>query len=456
MDVSIAGGPFAPLEGLSGCPLVSSADDGTAAIVGLGAPPLQLVVRRGGVLGSPIALDDTAGQVPGVAVARGGWVAAAWMAYDGQVETLWLLVVAPDGRQTRTVIDRARSENLNEANVGIGPAGDAVVMWSRANRREARLRVARVPAGGAPVVSDLPGDLGDGYSEAPYAVAVAPSGETLITWASLDGVRAQTSAGGGGPVLISSSPDALYVSAAINDAGAAVVVHQTTTANEIVVVERPAGANWSAPRVVGDVAFDDRSSIVAPVNETVLTADGRSVVVWRDEPAGHLRVSAVSGRVGGSWTRRATLSSVTREAFFPTVFLDALGEPRVLWTELGLGLRGARLAPARDDVTPPQVDARLPSRVARTETGGFRVAVHVRCSEACDARLRVSLFGVVRALSAGRTATLRVRVSRATAREFRGRRLRLGLLVTDRAGNVVRSSRVVRVPATAGSTPGAA
>jgi hypothetical protein len=279
--------------------------------------------------------------------------------------------------------------------------------------------------------------------DGPSSVAVAPGGATLIAWASSDGVRVLT--GAGEPVLVSPSSDASRVTAAINDAGAALVVHQTAS-NEVVVVERAAGANWAAPRVVATYMTDRYSSTDIPANEAILTADGRAVIVWRDERSGSTRVSAVSGRVGGAWSGRATLSAVTRDSFNPAVFLDALGEPRVLWTELGLGVRGARLAAARDDVTPPQVDARLPSRLARTETGGFRAAARVQCSEACDVRLSIRGFGRSRALTAGRTATLRVRASRDLAREFRGRRLRLLLLVTDRAGNVVRSSRMLRVP----------
>ena len=57
--------------------------------------------------------------------------------------------------------------------------------------------------------------------------------------------------------------------------------------------------------------------------------------------------------------------------------------------------------------------------------------------------------GVARALPAGRTVTLRLTAPPELARELlvrpRARRLRLELLVTDRAGNAVRSSRMLRV-----------
>ncbi len=294
IDVSLAGGPFAPLEGLAGCPLAAGADDGTAAIVGLSEGPLQLVVRRGGTFGAPIRLAETVEQRPGLAVARGGWAAVAWTAAEQRVATLWLLVVAPDGRETRTIVDRSRSVDIRDLSVGISPAGEAVVVWSRSTAEQSRVRVARIPAGGAPAISDLPGQFGerraDGpvqygeYSlDGPSSVADAPGGATLIAWASSDGVRVLT--GAGEPVLVSPSSDASRVTAAINDAGAALVVHQTAS-NEVVVVERAAGANWAAPRVVATYMTDRYSSTDIPANEAILTADGRAVVVWREERSG--------------------------------------------------------------------------------------------------------------------------------------------------------------------------
>jgi hypothetical protein len=84
-----------------------------------------------------------------------------------------------------------------------------------------------------------------------------------------------------------------------------------------------------------------------------------------------------------------------------------------------------------------------------SRSGRFRLAVPVRCSEACDVRLSVRGTGVTRALPAGRTVTLRYRSSAELGEQLlrrpRLRRPRVDLVVTDRAGNVVRTSRVVHV-----------
>ena len=382
-------------------------------------------------------------------MARGGWAAAAWLARGRRDTAVTLLVVAPDGRQTRTVIERAPSDFVNWPQVGIGPAGEVTVLWSRIDRRSSqlRLRLARVSPGGPPVVSDLPGVLSPRHSGAPGALAVAPNGATLLAWAAEDGVRVQE--GAGDPVLVSPSVGASSVTAAINDAGAALLAHGTS-AGEVVLLDRaarpplavPARARRRRPR---PVRLRLRRNHPHPRQRArARRTRGRRL-------DGHARrtFSRRRGRRlgGGSWSGPASLSAITRDGLAPSLFLDARGEPRVLWSERGAGARGARLAPAVSDTTPPVVTARLPARIRLAASGRFRLAVSVHCSEACDARLSVRGTGPARALPAGRTTTLRYRAPAELARELRlhprSRRLRVRLVVTDRAGNAVRSSRVV-------------
>ena len=196
LQVSVGGGPFLPVEGVDGCPSLAAADDGTLAIVGSGQEPAQMVVGRPGAFSAPIPLDGLTDS-PSLAVGRGGWTAAVWVTRGRRDAAVMLLVVAPDGRQTRTIIERSLSDLVGGPLVGIGPAGDVTVLWSRITRRSSRLRVARVSAGGAPVVGDVPGALSARYSGAPFALAVAPGGATLLAWAAEDGVRALEGRGDG-------------------------------------------------------------------------------------------------------------------------------------------------------------------------------------------------------------------------------------------------------------------
>jgi hypothetical protein len=175
-------------------------------------------------------------------------------------------------------------------------------------------------------------------------------------------------------------------------------------------------------------------------------------VVWSAVPR---QIAGVVGAVGGAWGAPRRLSSVTRNAFAMNLARDAGGVPRALWVEAGLGARGATPAPAPLDVSAPEVTARLPSRAGPTDDGNIVVTARVRCSEACDARLvfaggEEDRGNVSQALLAGRSGTLRLRASDALEYELvvtRGaqRNLRLTLLVTDRAGTLVRRSAVVHV-----------
>ena len=70
----------------------------------------------------------------------------------------------------------------------------------------------------------------------------------------------------------------------------------------------------------------------------------------------------------------------------------------------------ARAAPAsapRPRHHPAGGERPVPTRMRLAGAGRFRLAVPVRCSEACDVRLTVRGISVVRALPAGRTTTLR-------------------------------------------------
>jgi hypothetical protein len=123
-------------------------------------------------------------------------------------------------------------------------------------------------------------------------------------------------------------------------------------------------------------------------------------------------------------------------------------------------MRGATVAAAQSDRTPPVVTARFPSRLPRTRTARVRFDVPVSCSEACDAILTVEppknatalesgYVRLVRALPADQTRVLPVRIGGSAAGEIRdtprARTLRVHLVISDRAGNLYRHSRTLRV-----------
>jgi hypothetical protein len=196
-----------------------------------------------------------------------------------------------------------------------------------------------------------------------------------------------------------------------------------------------------------------------------LAPDGRAVIAWTSPGDAGGKVVALSGRVSGTWSAPTRLSAITRDATSPSLALDAAGAPRLVWVEavrstsLAGRVRGARLAAASGpvDAVAPRITARMPRRTPATGTGRAVFRIPLRCSEACDVRVRVldrrtrlEVAAIARALPAGRRWIAHVRVPRESANSVllskRARRPRLELLVTDRAGNVARTARTVRIP----------
>ena len=211
--------------------------------------------------------------------------------------------------------------------------------------------------------------------------------------------------GAGEPVLVSGSVDASSVTAAINDAGAALVAPRNS-AGEVVLVDRAPGGPWAAPARAGRRRHRParlRLCDSPPIRGSVLAADGRAVVgVER-----HARRAPQRG--GGQRTGRRSLvrprravGDHPRRRSAPASRSTRAASRVLLWSEDSASARAVRgLAPAASDVTPPVVGARLPARIRLAAAGRFRLAVPVRCSEACDVRLSVRGTGD-RACAAGR------------------------------------------------------
>lgn len=455
--LSSGGSPFAAIPPVTGCPLVAAADDGTAAVVGTNLVQTHVTVRRPGAGFAPAAELDPGFSALDVAVARGGWAMVVGVARDldpdadAIAEALTVAIIRPDGAISRTVVDSSHNTTFSDPRAGIGPDGAPTLVWSRSDRRgPTKVRLWR---GGA--VTDLATLAEPQFGTISHALAVSPGGTTLVAWSATEGVRVSTN--GEPPVAVDHTTAAVSLAAAVNDAGASALVYGNER-GDVVASERGAAGTWSIPRVLaagtseGPVPeYDERGAGHA----AAITDDGRAAVVWTSTRSGRGVVFGATGPAGGRWSPASVLSTITRSAGGPSLALDAGGRPRVYWLESGRGTRGAVALPdAAVDRTPPVVTARLPSRTARTASGRFSVAVRVRCSEACDARLGLRgddyrYEGAVRALAAGRSTTLRFRVSPDTARRLlvrrSARRQRLELLVTDRAGNVVRRTRTLAV-----------
>lgn len=367
--------------------------------------------------------------------ANAGWKVAAWRDYGF---VLRAEVTRPDGTVFERVLDR--DESGQQPAVAIDARGNAFVAWTSGDRMHTARgpRLARGPSVSGGSIVD---------------VAVSPGGRTLLAWSGRTGIFAQVD--GGAPERVGDG-DAAELQTAINDAGAAVLARHEFAPDGVWLVDRPADGPWSAARdVSGDhqiqLPMDDNDPTVRRLS-TAISADGRAVLAWSSPRGSTPEVFGVAGRAGGAWDPVQRLSSPVFAAYGADAGLDAAGDPVVVWNEENRP-RGAKpVAGAVPDTTPLTVAARLVDRLAPVRTGAVDVSARVRCSKACTARFEWPglwngpWYGEAVELPPGVTKTVRLRADdeRFLSPRHSGR-LRVALVVTDRAGNVVRQPRIYRL-----------
>jgi hypothetical protein len=459
--VRLGDSPFVSLDGTFGCPTVAAAADGTVAVLADGG----LVARRlpGGTFSAPmpIAGEDVRVEQVALAVAPGGWTVVTWIR-DG---ALTARVFRPDGTTADATL--LRHDAVTAGPVGIDSTGTVTTVWTSYASRTTTTRVARFAPGSPVTVSELR-DSGTTQARAStgvraVALSVAPAGGTLLAWVGAGGVQIMLD--GGAPVVVDAATPAVDALAASRADDGTALVGYLRGDDELVTVQR-SSAGWQAPqglwsgarRFAGpDSAAGDGSRAV----RTTIAPDGSAAVVWTAPVEDEAQVFGAVARAGGPWGPASRLSSIARFSYLTSLAPDAAGVPRVLWSESGHGVRGATVAQAQLDVTPPVVTTRFPARLPRTRTARLRFSVRVTCSEACDARLSVSapanavafdqgdFVRTATALAPGRPRTLRVHLGPQIAHELlrnpKARALRLRLTLTDRAGNLVRRATTLRV-----------
>ena len=222
VEVRAAGGPWQRLFSAHGCPSVAAASDGTAVI----ADARRLVVRRpGGSFGAPVSLGRDA-NVPALAAAPGGRVAAAWSRlvsghWDRSVLTG--AIVSPSGAVKRTTLAHG---TFFEPRVAVRGDGTATVAWDA----QRAWNVVNLPSGARTV---LGGGVGTRYTSGGLALA-----DGLIAWAADDGIRVQVD--GEPTAVVSPIDDGAAVVAARAADGTAVVAFAGAD-NEIFAVDRAPG-----------------------------------------------------------------------------------------------------------------------------------------------------------------------------------------------------------------------
>lgn len=475
-----AGGPLrtaAALPGTRGsAPAIALAPGGAAAVAWLGlvqpppgapawrrAVPMASVREAGGGFGAPVALSEPFTSYP--------------------------VDVSDDGNDRDGVLG---------PEVGVDATGNVLVAWVAPppdpdgpppdgvpfTPQPPTLWAAVRSPGGA---LSAPRQLGSFWIGAMH-LAVAPSGEAVLVLDGDDGVRIATgtaAAGLGTPTRVA-GPVAGRSAVAIAPGGAAVVTwaqgganaRHGTAIDRVVAVDRPSGAaGFGAPARLATVA---RSKLEeTPPTEVALAADGRALARWftpariRDGIV-HARVDLTLGQVGGRWDRPVRTGSPC------SILLDAHaafgrdGSPRVTLLDssaivgetlypVGSRVRVVRFGAAPPaDRTPPRATIAAPRGQSQRDAAAGRVRLRLRCTERCDAHVfaiaggkrggPAELSPLILQLSARTPRSLVLRWPRATFddsrsyREARRKKVRLVAHVCDAAGNVGRAATTVRVP----------
>jgi hypothetical protein len=218
--------------------------------------------------------------------------------------------------------------------VAVAPDGSSVVAWERAGAIEAAVRTATGPFG-APITLSTP----DAGARLP-AVAVDSGGDAVVAWLQDAVMVAERTASGpfGAPRAISATggmPDVPNLGApvlAMSTGGRAIAAWRRQDGGHLRVeaAVRPAGLDWRAPAALSPAATRNAGRPALGIG-----ARGHAVVAW-SQPVG-TSLSAIRARpLTRAGTRFGALESVSAKSgrgTAPSVGLDSRGRSVLAWRE---------------------------------------------------------------------------------------------------------------------------
>ena len=268
---------------------------------------------------------------PGVAVDPAGNALVVWSRAlnpgdDLRVETRF----RPAGGAFQAIqIHSSPGVNASREQVAMDPAGNALVVWQRPTFGDNRVQARFRPAGGAfGATQNL--SVPNAHAEGPQ-VAFDPAGNALATW-SLEFVvqeRFRPVDGNFGLTrdISAAAENASAPQIAVDQAGNTLFVWPTFGATERVQARfRSAGGG------LGQI--QNISAQGGNPDEQQVTFDpaGNAVAVWvRDDAAGNHRVQAAFRPAGGIFEPAQTLSAAGQDAGAPQVAMDAAGNALAVW-----------------------------------------------------------------------------------------------------------------------------
>jgi microcompartment protein CcmK/EutM len=288
-------------------------------------------VRRtaGGSLSAVLTLSG-AGQGairPRVAIDREGNAMVVWQTFDGADFRIQGLRRTAGGSLSEVLTLSAAGQDAANAELGVDPEGNSVVVWSRYDGTHNRVQ--------ASYLLEVKTLSAAGKDANASQVALDRGGNAVVAWRAYDGanyriqVRRRTASGGLSAVqtLSPAGRNAYEVQLAVDPSGNAVVVWQVFDGvnYRIQARRRTAAGSLSSVRTLSQSGQDAEAPQVA------VDGDGNAVVVWSRSDGTEERIQARRRTAGGSLSAVQTLSHAGRQAFRPQVGMDRAGNAVVVW-----------------------------------------------------------------------------------------------------------------------------
>jgi hypothetical protein len=275
-------------------------------------------------------------KAPQVAIDPAGNATAVWSRYNS---TKYIIQSSrsPVGGPWEMPDDvSAEGQSAENPQVAVDRAGDAVAVWERFDGNHLIVQSASRPAGGPWAAAEDLSAEGEN-AEAPQ-VAIGPAGDAIAVWTRFDGsdfiVQSASKPGGGAWAfsgdLSEKGRSAESPQVALDPAGDAVAVWTRENEGLTTIVQgadRSAGGAWSAPAPLSSTGL-----AAAEGPEVSIDPAGNAAAVWAVSDSSPSVVQTAIKPAGGPWQAHETLSVIGRNATEPQVALDRDGDGVAIWT----------------------------------------------------------------------------------------------------------------------------
>jgi hypothetical protein len=289
-----------------------------------------------GVVGvAPLDVSDPglSSSEPQVGVDAAGNVVMTWIANDGVTDRIQARTLAPAGALGAVQEVSTPGRNTWAPQLAVAPTGDTVLSWIEFDGANERIYARTLSAAG--VLGGLRSISAAGQDGHYSQAAIDANGDARLVWERFDGAdnRIQTrslSASGvrGSVTTISDAgQDANFPQLSIDGAGNTFFAWQRFDGTE----DRAQVSTLSAAGVFGVPVTISNAGEPAYYTQIAADAGGTAVVTYQRSDGTNARIRARRVDLAGEVTAVRTLSAAGQSAFVPELAGNAAGDAAVVW-----------------------------------------------------------------------------------------------------------------------------